>query len=278
MPCHNTEMSCFCLPPLLTLRQNRGCSDIFKQSDSLQRRRDAFCPRQPPSVNCCKHLMNISQVCHASSVYYGQSQNEVELKIVAPQACFKALNMSKSFKLLISGGGITGPVVAFWLARVRTPSKPIHITIIEKASSTLKSGQGIEIQGPAREIAARMGLLDTIRSRTTGEQGFRCNDNDSRPYATFEQGGMTQELEIMRGDLCDVLTNAVKQQPNVELQYNRHITKSTSRKTESMSRSYRMMAIVTRRIMMQSSHRTESGPKHATSCSIPPTRKNVSSG
>ena len=97
--------------------------------------------------------------------------------------------------------------------------------MIERASSILKSGQGIDVEGPAREIATRMGLLETIKSRTTGEQGFKCINENSRPYATFEQGGMTQEIEIMRGDLCDVLTNAVKQKPNVELQYNRKITK-----------------------------------------------------
>ena len=131
--------------------------------------------------------------------------------------------MSKPFKVLISGGGITGPVLAFWLARASTPSKQIHVTMIEKASSVLKSGQGIDVEGSAKEIVTRMGLLDTIKARTTGEQGFRCIDNKNRGYATFEQGGLTNENEIMRGDLCDVLTNAVNGRPNVELQYSRQI-------------------------------------------------------
>ena len=132
--------------------------------------------------------------------------------------------MSKPFKVLISGGGIAGSVLAFWLARASTPSKPIHIRIIEKASSVLKTGQGIDVEGPAKEIVTRMGLLDTIKARTTGEQGFRCIDNNNRVYTTFERGLLTREIEIMRGDLCEVLTNAVNGRPNVELQYSRQIT------------------------------------------------------
>lgn len=140
--------------------------------------------------------------------------------------------MSKPFKVLISGGGITGPVVAFWLARASTLARPIHITMIERASSVPKAGQGIDVEGPARTIVTRMGLFDTIKSRTTGEQGFRCLDNNDKVYAAFEQGGLTNETEIMRGDLCEVLTDAVKGRPNVELKYNRQITEIVQSKDD----------------------------------------------
>jgi 2-polyprenyl-6-methoxyphenol hydroxylase-like FAD-dependent oxidoreductase len=75
-----------------------------------------------------------------------------------------------------------------------------------------------------------MGILETIRSRTTGEKGFKGTDGNNRPYALFGGGGLTNELEIMRGDLCDVLTNTVRGKENVRLQYNRHVTKIDPRK------------------------------------------------
>ncbi|KAL8792091.1 MAG: hypothetical protein Q9195_005346 [Heterodermia aff. obscurata] len=132
--------------------------------------------------------------------------------------------MSKPSKVLISGGGICGPVVAFWLARASTASNPIHITVLEKASATVKLGQGIDVEGPAREVVTRMGLLETIKSRTTGEQGFCGIDNNNRAYATIDQGLLTREIEIMRGDLCEVLTEAAKEMPNVGFHYSRSIT------------------------------------------------------
>ncbi|KAG7005818.1 monooxygenase [Physcia stellaris] len=132
--------------------------------------------------------------------------------------------MSKPFSVLVSGGGITGPVFVYWLARASTSSKPVHITIVERAPSIVKLGQGIDVEGPAKEIATRMGILDAIKARNTGEQGFRGIDNNNQAYATFEQGGLTNENEIMRGDLCELLTDKVKDLPNVKIQYSSRIT------------------------------------------------------
>ena len=133
--------------------------------------------------------------------------------------------MAKPSKVLISGGGICGPVVAFWLAQASTASHPIHITVLEKASASMKLGQGIDVEGPAREVVTRMGLVEKIKSRTTGEQGFCGIDNNNRAYATIDQGLLTREIEIMRGDLCELLTDAAKELPNVEFHYSRSIAK-----------------------------------------------------
>ena len=127
--------------------------------------------------------------------------------------------MSKPVKVLIVGGGITGPVAAYWLARASTPSKPIQITVLERAAALYRQGQGIDIEGPSREVVTRMGLLDIIKSRTTGEKGLRCLDNDNRAYATFGLSAATREIEILRGDLVDILTKAATKMPNVEFRY-----------------------------------------------------------
>ncbi|KAI4154053.1 MAG: hypothetical protein LQ340_001927 [Diploschistes diacapsis] len=134
--------------------------------------------------------------------------------------------MSKPFKVLISGSGVTGPVAAYWLARASTASNPIHVTVIERASATITSGQGIDVEGAAKEIARRMGLLETIKSRVTSEQGFCGIDKKNRPYAIFEakNSAVTREIEIMRGELCMITRNAGKEMANVDFQYNRFIT------------------------------------------------------
>ena len=87
----------------------------------------------------------------------------------------------------------------------------------------MKLGQGIDVEGPAREVVTRMGLLETIKARTTGEQGFCGIDSKNQAYATIDQGLLTREIEIMRGDLCEVLTDAAKARPNVEFHYSRSV-------------------------------------------------------
>lgn len=132
--------------------------------------------------------------------------------------------MSEPFRVLIVGGGITGPVAAYWLARASTVARPIQVTVMERASATPSAGQGLDVDGPGRQIVKRMGLLETIKSRSTGEQGFHAVDRNSRPYATWHQGGLTQDIEIMRGDLCQVLTQAANESPNVDFRYNHSIS------------------------------------------------------
>lgn len=132
--------------------------------------------------------------------------------------------MAKPFRIFISGTGITGPTLAYWLTRIPSTT-PLQITMIDRSSPVITAGQGIDIEGVARQIVPKMGILETIRSRTTGEKGFKGIGSDNKPYAIFEGGGMTNELEIMRGDLCDILTETVRGNENVRVLYERWITK-----------------------------------------------------
>ncbi|PPJ51834.1 hypothetical protein CBER1_09769 [Cercospora berteroae] len=120
--------------------------------------------------------------------------------------------------VLIIGGGIAGPVAAFWLAKAGH-----NVTIIERAPGLLKAGQGIDIEGPAREIVGKMGLLEQMKARATNEGGFAFADDDGKPIAAIA-GGLTQEIEIMRGDMCEVLCNAADQFENVSFRYKTKIT------------------------------------------------------
>jgi 2-polyprenyl-6-methoxyphenol hydroxylase-like FAD-dependent oxidoreductase len=106
--------------------------------------------------------------------------------------------------VLVSGAGIAGATVAFWLQRHGfTP------TVIERAPRLRDSGQNVDVRGAGREVLRRMGLEETVRSAGTGEVGLRFVDDAGRPIAEFpvsEHGdGPTAELEILRGELARIL-------------------------------------------------------------------------
>lgn len=63
-----------------------------------------------------------------------------------------------------------------------------------------------------------MGLTQEIMKSTTGEEGFAVDDDASKPIASIG-GGLTSEVEIMRGDMCEIFTKAAQAQKNVNFKY-----------------------------------------------------------
>lgn len=115
-------------------------------------------------------------------------------------------------KVLIIGGGITGPALAFWLAKL-----DCDITIIERSPDLRASGQQIDIRGQGVTCMRRMGLERAVRDKVVDEQGFKFIDSQGRTIAYFEanktgQGkqSFTAEFEIMRGDLVRILYEHTK--------------------------------------------------------------------
>ena len=119
-------------------------------------------------------------------------------------------------RLLICGAGVAGSVLAFWLAKA-----DYDIVVIERSRVDQKLGQGIEIEEPATEVIRQMGLLDELEQVRTSEAGFKLYDEASRCWAKFDVGGVspTGSLEMMRGDLTQVLYKAAAEHPNVEYRY-----------------------------------------------------------
>ena len=117
--------------------------------------------------------------------------------------------MSK-YTVLVSGGGIAGPVAGFWLARAG-----MKVTIVERAPEPRSAGQGIDIRGAALEVVKRMGLEELIRSRTTNEKGLAFVDKNGKAFAEFPVDGVngqsfTSDIEILRGELSKIFLNASK--------------------------------------------------------------------
>ncbi|KAL5440926.1 hypothetical protein PMIN06_009536 [Paraphaeosphaeria minitans] len=72
-------------------------------------------------------------------------------------------------KILISGGGIAGPCLAWWLNKTNVDA---HITIIERAPEPRTSGQAVDIRGTAVDVMKTMGLEQAIRDKNTTKVGF----------------------------------------------------------------------------------------------------------
>ncbi|ULT25040.1 hypothetical protein KUH03_40310 [Sphingobacterium sp. E70] len=109
----------------------------------------------------------------------------------------------KDKKILVSGASIAGPTLAYWLDRYG-----FEVTVIERAAALRLGGQNIDVKGPAKEIALKMGILEEIRAHNTTEIGLRFVNSDNHTIAEFPSDSsmsMTQELEILRGDLVKIL-------------------------------------------------------------------------
>jgi 2-polyprenyl-6-methoxyphenol hydroxylase-like FAD-dependent oxidoreductase len=113
--------------------------------------------------------------------------------------------------ILISGASIAGPTLAYWLRR-----HGFNPTVVERAPAPRPGGQAVDLRGAARGVADRMGILDQIRQAHVGTRGMAYVDGANRPLARMpadllgDSGGAIAELEILRGDLVDILHAATR--------------------------------------------------------------------
>src|SRR5690242_14859493 len=108
-------------------------------------------------------------------------------------------------RILISGAGIAGETLAFWL--VRHGFQP---TVIERSPVPRPGGNGVDVREHAVEVAERMGIMGRIRSAGLAVNGLSFVDASDRVVSRVdmramrrEQGG--DEVEILRGDLTGIL-------------------------------------------------------------------------
>ncbi|KAL9053719.1 MAG: hypothetical protein Q9162_004593 [Coniocarpon cinnabarinum] len=126
--------------------------------------------------------------------------------------------MSKLSKLnvLISGGGIAGPVAAFWLTKAGA-----RVTIVERSSTPRKNGQSLDIRDQAVTVMRKMGLEDTIRANGTHEKGFQKLNSKGKAIAQVDATNnpnaqtITSEFEILRADLARVFTETVEDKTEI---------------------------------------------------------------
>lgn len=108
--------------------------------------------------------------------------------------------------VLISGGGIAGPAVAYWLAR-----DGHRTTIVERAPALREGGQAVDFRGAAQlTVIERMGLLPAIRRAATGPHPITIVDAGGRRLSRLPSEAFGGDVEILRGDLCRILYEATR--------------------------------------------------------------------
>ncbi|GAA0387641.1 FAD-dependent monooxygenase [Microbispora corallina] len=104
--------------------------------------------------------------------------------------------------MLISGAGIAGSTLAYWLTR-----HGFEPTVVERAHGQRSSGSPVDVRGPAREVVERMGVLPRLRAAATRVTRLTFVDGRGRRV-----GGMrmpSDDIELPRADLARVLSSTV---------------------------------------------------------------------
>ncbi|RWA09171.1 hypothetical protein EKO27_g5921 [Xylaria grammica] len=135
-----------------------------------------------------------------------------------------------SLKVLIVGGGITGPAAAYWLSRI----PGAQITLLERSSQMRASGQQLDLRVAGVDMMKKMGIEPAVRAVRCKEPGAQLVDTDGNTKAYFpaaEHGkgkqSITSEYEIMRGDLVRILYGLTENRANVRHVYNRTVANFT---------------------------------------------------
>ncbi|MGW0249790.1 FAD-dependent monooxygenase [Nocardia goodfellowii] len=115
----------------------------------------------------------------------------------------------KNQSILVSGAGVAGPALAYWLHRYG-----FHPTVVERAPGPRRGGHAVDIRGTAREVAARMGIVEQVRAAGTGARGMAFVDGTGKRVAKMgtevfgHSGGPVAELSLRRTDLAQIIYDA----------------------------------------------------------------------
>ncbi|WP_433360293.1 FAD-dependent monooxygenase [Actinoplanes sp. CA-142083] len=112
--------------------------------------------------------------------------------------------------VLISGAGVAGPTLAFWLARAG-----FQPTVVERAQGQRSSGNPVDVRGPALPVAEQMGVIPALREAATTVKAMRLIDSRGRrgvrlPMPSGRSAAGTMEIEVPRADLATILYGAAR--------------------------------------------------------------------
>lgn len=118
----------------------------------------------------------------------------------------------KNKNILISGAGIAGLTLAYWLKKYGfTP------TLVEKYPSLRTEGYKLDIRGRGVDVVKRMGLWQEIMEARTDIQKALFVDSTGKVVreTTANLSGVREEgdTEIVRGALCEILFKQVGDVP-----------------------------------------------------------------
>ena len=113
----------------------------------------------------------------------------------------------KQRTVLISGAGVAGPTLAYWLAR-----SGFRPTVVERSAGQRSSGNPVDVRGEAMDVADRMGVLPRLREAATSVSGLAFVSASGRRVGLIAVGKPDgSELEVPRADLAAVMYDAARE-------------------------------------------------------------------
>jgi 2-polyprenyl-6-methoxyphenol hydroxylase-like FAD-dependent oxidoreductase len=115
----------------------------------------------------------------------------------------------KNNRVLISGASVAGPSLAFWLS-----SFGCDVTVVERAPGIRPGGYAVDFRGAGMRVLERMALVDAVKARETRTGSITMVDEKNKVVAKLPDGFTSGELEILRGDLAQLLYEATRSRAN----------------------------------------------------------------
>src|SRR5947209_20208504 len=108
-------------------------------------------------------------------------------------------------EVLISGAGIAGCTLAYWLTR-----NGHAVTVVERSGALRSSGSPVDVRGPAVDVAERMNIATRLRDASIRLKGMSLLDSNGRRVARVDIAALRSsivpnDMEIARGELARVL-------------------------------------------------------------------------
>jgi 2-polyprenyl-6-methoxyphenol hydroxylase-like FAD-dependent oxidoreductase len=125
-------------------------------------------------------------------------------------------------RVLISGGGIAGLTLAYWLHQYHIPA-----VVIEQATGIRRDGYAIDFMGTGYDVAERMGIIDTLHMRQNPFESLVYVNRTGKPIARLDAALLHtvtngKYLGLMHSTLEEVLYEELAEQ--VEVRFARWIT------------------------------------------------------
>jgi 2-polyprenyl-6-methoxyphenol hydroxylase-like FAD-dependent oxidoreductase len=107
----------------------------------------------------------------------------------------------RGVRVLISGAGVAGPALAYWLSRHGADT-----TVVEIAPKLRGSGFAVDFRGPTHlGVLSKMGVLEELRAVQTHGGAMRWVDEQDREIFTLPAEFAGGDIEVRRRDLSRVL-------------------------------------------------------------------------
>ena len=111
-------------------------------------------------------------------------------------------------QVLISGAGIAGCTLAFWLTR-----NGHAVTVVERSASLRSSGSPVDVRGPAVDVVERMNIATQLRDARIKIKGMTLLDEAGQPITrvnleALRSSIVPRDMEVARGDLARILHEA----------------------------------------------------------------------